>query len=213
MKDLLNPEGVFFQFLSRVGDLIILNFLFLICCIPVVTAGAAYAALCRICMDMVYEQEAGIVKGFFRAFRENFKQATLVWVAELIVLVSLVCDGLLVMSYFPGSKFMFVLLGILAFLVLCVCTNMMPLLIRYRNSLRQHLANAMVLAVVRLPRTVAMVIVSALPLIIFALSVIQGSTVFWDTLVFWLAIDFSVCAYINMNMYKGVYAKLEEAKK
>lgn len=213
MKDLLNPEGVFFQFLSRVGDLIILNFLFMVCCIPVVTAGAAYAALCKVCMDMVYEQEAGIVKGFFIAFKENFKQATLVWVAELIVLVSLVCDGLLVMSYFPGGKAMFILLGVLAFLVLCVCTHMIPLLIRYRNSLRQHLSNAMVLAVIRLPRTVAMVLVSALPLIIFVLSVIQGTTVFWDTLVFWLAIGFAVCAYINMNMYKGVYTKLEEAKK
>ena len=157
MKDLLNPEGVFFQFLSRIGDLIILNFLFMICCIPVVTAGAAYAALCKVCMDMVYEQEAGIAKGFFLAFKENFKQATLVWVAELIVLVSLVCDGLLVISYFPGSKAMLILLGVLAFLVLCICTHMIPLLIRYRNTLRQHLGNAMVLAVIRLPRTVLMI--------------------------------------------------------
>jgi len=213
MKDLLNPEGVFFQFLSRLGDLIILNFLFLVCCLPVVTAGAAYAALCKVCMDMVYEQEAGMVKGFFQAFRENFKQATLVWVAELIVIVSLVCDALLVMSYFPGSKAVYILLGVLAFLVLCVCTHMIPLLIRYRNGLRQHLSNAMVLAVIRLPRTVAMVLVSGLPLIVFALSMLQGSTVFWDTLVFWLVIGFAVCAYLNMNIYKGVYTKLESGKK
>lgn len=213
MKDLLNPEGVFFQFLSRVGDLIILNFLFLICCIPVVTAGAAYAALCKVCMDMVYEQEAGIAKSFFLAFKENFRQATVVWIAELVVLVSLVCDGLLIMSYFPGSKAMYILLGVLAFLVLCVCTHMIPLLIRYRNGLKQHLSNAMVLAAIRLPRTVLMIAVTALPLIVFALSVIQGSTVFWDTLVFWLAIGLAVCAYINMNLYKGVYTKLEEGKK
>ena len=213
MKDLLNPEGVFFQFLSRVGDLIILNFLFIVCCVPVVTAGAAYAALCKVCMDMIYEQEGGIFKGFFQAFRENFKQATIVWIVELIVLVSLVCDGMLVMSYFPGSKAMYILLGVLAFLVLCVCTHMMPLLIRYQNGLRQHLSNAMVLAVIRLPRTVLMIAISAMPLIIFVLSVIQGTTVFWDTLVFWLAIGFAVCVFINMNLYKGVYTKLEEAKK
>ena len=213
MKDLLNPEGAFFQFLSRIGDLIILNFLFMICCIPVVTAGAAYAALCKVCVDMVYDQEAGVVKGFFQAFRENFKQATAVWIVELIVLVSLVCDGLLMISYFPGSKGMLILLGVLAFLVLCVCTHMMPLLIRYRNTLRQHLSNAMVLAVIRLPRTVLMIAVSALPLIIFILSVVMGTTVFWDTLVFWLAIGFAVCAFIGMNLYKGVYTKLEEAKK
>ena len=213
MKDLLNPEGVFFQFLSRVGDLIILNVLFLICCVPVVTIGAAYAALCKVCMDMVYEQEAGMVKGFFLAFRENFKQATIVWIVELIVLVSLVCDGMLILTFMPGSRGMYILLGVLAVLVLCVSTHMIPLLIRYRNGLRQHLSNAMVLAVIRLPRTVLMIVVSCAPLIVLALSVLQASTVFFDTLVFWLAIGCAVLAYINMNLYKGVYTKLEESKK
>ena len=213
MKDLLNPEGVFFQFLSRVGDLIILNVLFLICCVPIVTVGAAYAALCKVCMDMVYEQEAGMVKGFFLAFRENFKQATIVWVVELLVIVSLVCDAMLILTFLPGSKIMYILLGVLAFLVLCVCTHMTPLLIRYRNGLRQHLSNAMVLAVIRLPRTLLMIVVSCAPLIVLALSVLQASTVFFDTLVFWLAVGCAVMAYINMNLYKGVYTKLEESKK
>ena len=213
MKDLLNPEGVFFQFLSRVGDLIILNVLFLICCVPIVTVGAAYAALCKVCMDMVYEQEAGMVKGFFLAFKENFKQATVVWIVELIVIVSLVCDGMLILTFMPGSRVMYILLGVLAFLVLCVCTHMTPLLIRYRNGLRQHLSNAMVLAVIRLPRTLLMIVVSCAPLIVLALSVLQASTVFFDTLVFWLAIGCAVMAYINMNLYKGVYNKLEEEKK
>lgn len=213
MKDLLNPEGVFFQFLSRVGDLIILNVLFLICCVPIVTVGAAYAALCKVCMDMVYEQEAGMVKGFFLAFKENFKQATVVWIVELLVIVSLVCDAMLILTFLPGSKIMYILLGVLAFLVLCVCTHMTPLLIRYRNGLRQHLSNAMVLAVIRLPRTLLMIVVSCAPLIVLALSVLQASTVFFDTLVFWLAIGCAVMAYINMNLYKGVYNKLEEEKK
>ena len=213
MKDLLNPEGVFFQFLSRVGDLIILNVLFLICCVPIVTVGAAYAALCKVCMDMVYEQEAGMVKGFFLAFKENFKQATVVWIVELLVIVSLVCDAMLILTFLPGSKIMYILLGVLAFLVLCVCTHMTPLLIRYRNGLRQHLSNAMVLAVIRLPRTLLMIVVSCAPLIVLALSVLQASTVFFDTLVFWLAVGCAVMAYINMNLYKGVYTKLEEEKK
>ena len=210
MKDLLNPEGVFFQFLSRIGDLIILNALFLVCCLPVVTVGAAYAALSKVCMDMIYEQEGGIVKGFFRAFRENFKQATVVWLAEVLVTVSLVCDALLVMSFFPGSKPMYILLGVLAFLVLCICAHMIPLVIRYRNGLRQHLSNAMALAVVQLPRTVLMVAMSALPLIVFALSMFLRSTVFWDTLIFWLLIGFAFIAYMNMNIYKSIYTKLEK---
>ena len=58
-----------------------------------------------------------------------------------------------------------------------------------------------------------MVLVSALPLIVFLLSAVTATTVFWDTLVFWLAIGLAVCAYLNMNIYKGVYTKLEETKK
>ena len=209
MKDLLNPEGVFFQFLSRVGDLISLNFLFMVCCIPVVTIGAAQAALYKVVMDMHYDQEAGMFKGFFKAFKENFKQSTLVWIMELIILVSLACDAFLVFNFFPGSKVMYVLLAVLAFLVLCVCAHMIPLLIRYQNGLRQHLSNAMVLAVIRLPRTVAMVVMSALPLIVLALDI----NVFLQTLVFWLFIGFAFIAYMNMFLYKGIYGKLEAGKK
>jgi len=209
MKDLLNPEGVFFQFLSRVGDLIILNFLFMVCCIPVVTIGAAQAALYKVVMDMHYDQEAGMFKGFFKAFRENFKQSTVVWIMELIILVSLACDAFLVFNFFPGSKVMYVLLAVLAFLVLCVCAHMIPLLIRYQNDLRQHLSNAMVLAVIRLPRTVAMVVMSALPLIVLVLDI----NVFLQTLVFWLFIGFAFIAYMNMFLYKGIYGKLEAGKK
>ena len=127
---------------------------------------------------------------------------------ELIVLVSLVCDWLLVMSYFDVTV-MYVLLGVLAALVVCVCAYMIPLLVRYQNGLRQHLSNAMVLAVIRLPRTVAMVVMSALPLIVLVLDI----NVFLQTLVFWLFIGFAFIAYMNMFLYKGIYGKLEAGKK
>lgn len=205
MKNLLDPNGILFQFLSRVGDMIILNFLFMITCIPIITIGAAQAALYKVIMDMHYDQEGGMFKGFFRAFKENFKQATIVWVVELIVLVSLVCDALLVLTFWGGSTVMYVLLGVLAALVVCVCTYMIPLLVRYRNSLRQHLNNALILSVIKLPKTVAMVFLNALPIIIAVLSL----EVFWNTMVFWLAIGFAFVAYMNMFMMKPIYTQLE----
>ena len=47
MKELFNIESPFMQLLTRVGDLIIVNFLFLVCCVPLVTVGASAAALHR----------------------------------------------------------------------------------------------------------------------------------------------------------------------
>ena len=212
MKDLLNPEGVLFQFLSRVGDMIILNVLFLICCVPIVTIGAAQAALYKVTMDMHYDMEGGMFKGFFKAFRENFKQATVVWIVELIVLVSLVCDAMLVLAYFPGSKVMYVLLGILAALVVSVTAYMIPLLVRYRNTLRQHLSNATILAVIKLPKTLVMVFLNSAPFLILMYSLWTASSLFIETLIFWLAIGFSFVAYINMAMMKKVYTQLEGGK-
>ena len=131
------------------------------------------------------------------------------WLAELLVLVSLACDVLLVLTWFPGSTVMYVLLGILAFVVICVCTYMIPLLVRYNNTLRQHVSNAAVLSLIKLPKTVAMVALNMLPLIILALNI----NVFMQTLIFWLFIGFAFVAYLNVSMLKNVFAQLEGDKK
>jgi len=209
VKHMFNIEGPLFQFLSRVGDLIILNVLFLVCCIPVVTIGASAAALNKMTQDMVHDTESGVLKGFFQAFRANFRQATVVWIAELIVLVSLACDAMLVYSWFPGNKLMYGILIALAVLVLCVSTYMIPLLVRYDNTLRQHLANAVILAIIKLPKTIAMVVLNALPLIVFLLSL----NVFLQTMVFWLFIGFAFVAFMNSSMLKKVFAQIEGEKK
>ncbi len=206
---MFNIEGPLFQFLSRVGDLIILNVLFLVCCIPVITIGASTAALNKMTQDMVHDVDSGVLKGFFQAFRANFRQATVVWVAELIVLVSLACDAILVYSWFPGNKLMYGILIALAVLVLCVSTYMIPLLVRYDNTLRQHLANAVILAIIKLPKTLGMVLLNALPLIIAVLSL----KVFAQTLIFWLFIGFAFVAFLNSTMLKKVFAQLEGEKK
>ena len=171
-----------------------------------VTAGAALAAMYKVTVDMVYDMEGGMIKGFFQAFRENFKQATLYWLILLVVLVSLGCDFLLIFTFFPDGKVMYILLAVLASLVVCVSGYMLPLMVRYENTLRQHLMNAAVLAIIKLPKTVAMAVLNLLPLIIAYFSI----PVFAQTLIFWLFIGFSFVAYLNVSMMKSVYAQLEK---
>jgi len=125
------------------------------------------------------------------------------------VLVSLACDAMLVYSWFPGNKLMYGILIALAVLVLCVSTYMIPLLVRYDNTLRQHLANAVILAIIKLPKTIAMVVLNALPLIVFLLSL----NVFLQTMVFWLFIGFAFVAFMNSSMLKKVFAQIEGEKK
>lgn len=208
MKNLLNPDGLFFQFLTKVGDLIIVNFLFLICCVPVVTIGASIAALNKITQEIVYDTETGIFKGFFKAFKENFKQATLCWLGIAVICVSFYCDRLLIATFLEGTAaaVMNTFVMVLAILVMCVAVYLFPLLVRYQNTIRQHLSNSAILMVVKLPRTIGMAALNLLPVILFLLNV----TVFAQTLIFWLFIGFAFVSYLCSILLKPVFGQLEQ---
>ena len=211
MKNLLNLESPLMQMLTRIGDLILLNVLFLICCIPVVTAGASIAALHKMTQEIVYETDSSTVKGFFRAFRANFKQATAVWLVVCVVAASLICDYLLIITFFSGSeavKWMLILLAVLAVLVVCVVAYMFPLLVRYENKLRNHLTNAVILAIIKLPRTLGMLALIAMPLIILTLDL----NMFLQTLIFWIFIGFAFTTYMQTHLLRAVFTELEGGK-
>lgn len=211
MKNIFNLDSPLMQMLTRAGDMILLNVLFLLCCIPVITIGASIAAMHKMMQEIVYDVDTSTVKGFFRAFKANFKQATILWGFVLLVILSLGCDVLLIITYFSGSeavKWMFILLGVLAALVCCVLAYMIPLLVRYENTLREHLTNAAVLAIIKLPRTICLVALNLLPAILFAVSV----SVFFQTLIFWLFIGFTFTTYLEVILLKPVFTELEGGK-
>ena len=68
-----NLDSPFMRFLTKMADLIILNILYMICCIPIVTIGAASTALYTVSMKAVKNEESYIIRGYFKAFKENFK--------------------------------------------------------------------------------------------------------------------------------------------
>ena len=78
-------EGSPFQgFLNKVTDLLILNLVTLLLCLPVITAGAALTAMHYVLLKMVRGEEGYIVKSFFRAFKREFRQATVSREEEVI---------------------------------------------------------------------------------------------------------------------------------
>ena len=66
MDRIFNMDNKFFTFMGRVADLIILNLLFLLCCIPIVTIGPAITAMYYVTMKMVRNEEAYIARSFFK---------------------------------------------------------------------------------------------------------------------------------------------------
>ena len=85
MGRFFNMDNKFFVFMGKIADLCMLNLLCIICCIPIVTAGASLTALYYVTMKMVRNEEAYIFRSFFRSFKQNFKQATVI---NIIMLAS-----------------------------------------------------------------------------------------------------------------------------
>ena len=206
MKMRFNPDGPIFRSLSFVADLVILHFLCLICCIPVFTIGAAMTALARVTQDMVRLQEPGVGRTFFRAFRENFRQSTVCWLVCLAVGVVVVLDFLLINDVLTGTaqSVGFLLWVLVTVVYLGVMAWLFPLLARYEGTLGQHLKNALILALAKLPRTLIMVAVHALPFVLLLFPVVLSKVI-----IFLAVCGFGLSGYLDARLIAPVFRNLE----
>ncbi len=93
MNQIFNPENSVMQLINKIVSSVYLNILWFICCLPVFTAGASTTALFYVTLKMVKNEEGHLTESFFRAFKQNFKQSTLVWLILLAIGIVLGVDG------------------------------------------------------------------------------------------------------------------------
>ncbi len=207
MNRYLDRNNSFFMTLERMANFCILNVLTLFCCLPIITAGAALSAGCRVMQCYLIDGEQPIVKTFFEAFRANFRQSTGLWLIVLLVLAFLGVDAIIVYGHFQSGVniAMYIVLGIIAFLVVGTATYAIPFIARYENTLRGHLDNAFYLVFRKLPRTLAMVIIAISPVLIFVCSPL----VFAFTVPLWAVVGISSILYLETRLMMPVFTQLE----
>lgn len=201
MGNLFNPDAPLMQGLSKIADLIVLNLFALVLCLPVVTAGAAITAL----YDSVWrviQDEGNAYRAFFRAFKSNFKQATLLW------LMVLAAGALLVVCLlFYVSNEMKVLVVVSAALVaLWAITTawIFPLQSRFENKVMTTVKNAVLCGLGYLPRSLVMAVLNLLPWGIFLLN-----TELWLRISFiWIVCWMGLTAYLNLMIIRKPFKKL-----
>ena len=195
-------DSPFMRVLNRVGDLMIMNFLMILCCIPVITAGAAFTAMHYVLLKIVRGEEGYLIKGFFKSFKQNFRQATTIWLLMLLVILVYVGDSL-IFNYsgltFP-TPLVFAVVAV-AVLLAMAAVYVFPLQARFENTVKNTLKNAMILAFVNLPKTLLMVGCYVLPLVIAYFSNYA--------LLFVFLFGISAPAYAAAWIYSGIFKKLE----
>ena len=93
MHNLLNPDNRVMRVITKIADSVILNFLWLIFSIPIVTAGASTTALFDLSIKMVNDEEGNLIPGFWRSFRSNLRSSTKTWLILLALGAVFGLDG------------------------------------------------------------------------------------------------------------------------
>ena len=188
-------DNKFFTFMGRIADLCILNIICLVCCIPIVTAGASITAMYYVTLKMVRNEEAYIVRSFFKSFKDNFKQATIINLIMIAVGAILYLD-LNVPKNMPGSAGQIFHVIFMAFVIIyyVLFLYVYPILARFYNTIRNTIKNALFMAIRHLPYTVVMVLIGLCPLLLLFIGSYQiQSTLF----ALFLVMGFGVIAYCN----------------
>lgn len=163
----LSIDSPFMQGLNKIADLIILNLLTILCCIPVFTIGAAITALNYQVMKIFRDEECYVMKGYFKSFKENFKQATIIWLIVGAVIGLLIGDFVILQN--PDVKLpTLVPLAMLTILVFAIflITYVFWLQAKFVNTVKMTMKNAMMLSIAHFPKTILMIVANLIPVII-----------------------------------------------
>lgn len=157
--NLLNINNPFWRFLGKLFDVVVLNLLWTIFCIPIITIGPTTTAVYYVCIGLVQDKTSGAAKAFFRAFQRDWKQSI------PLGLLLLALAGLLGFDlwYFlaAGNSLICVCLILLLIVILAAGIYAMTLLVLFENSIPEILKNALILALRHPVRSVGMLLLTA----------------------------------------------------
>ena len=203
MDRIFAPDSRIYRFFQTVGELFILNLLYLLTCLPVITAGISTAALCQTIFSM-QKGNGGLFRLFFSVWRDEWKQATAIWLILLVLLLptaAAVRFLLLPSPSLPGI----VITALLALVWLGIFAWVFPLMARFRNRTAVHLRNALLLTFAHLFKTLMMAVSLLVPvvmLVVFPYWFLRLGFI-------WFTVGLALICYSNCRLITPALRQLE----
>ena len=202
---LQGENNVIIRVTTMISYLVWLNLLTLLCCIPIVTAGAAFTAMHEQLQLISRREEGYITRRFFTTFRSNLKQATLLWLPFMLIFAGCVADVVILMTS-PGliPNYIMIPAGAAGLIAWFVFQWVFPLQARFEGGFGVVMRMAFLLSAARFPRTFFMAAAGILTILA------AGSLI---TLPFVVLFGLSVPAMISVKLYRQVFENLEKDDK
>ena len=200
---MLQKDGKFVKVLNRIADLVGLNLLAILFCIPIITIGASITAVYGCIFRIQEKREGYLTKDFWKLFKECFRSSTIIYLVGVAVVAMLYLDYQI---FGTDSR-----LDILQVLVVAggivvaeIFTYAFPMESYFENSLKATVKNALLLGISNIPYTLLMLGINVFPFFLVARIPV--------TFGIWFLIGISGVAWINSFFLKKIFSKVRIRK-
>lgn len=170
MGSIFKMDSPLMTFLNKVADLMILQILTIICCIPLVTAGASITAMWSVLLKMARKEEPTVRTAFWSSFKLNFKQSTILGLIMMFVAAILIYDFKMFVRDTEATLFPIQLryaIIAVALIVMVVFMYVFPLQCRFTNKILVTLRNAFFLSIHQLPKTIVLITIYVMTALLY----------------------------------------------
>ncbi|MGL5435965.1 MAG: YesL family protein [Lachnospiraceae bacterium] len=203
LTSIFNYDNPVWRFIGKFFELMILHVLWLICSIPIFTVGASTTAVYYVTLKLVRDEDGSTIRSFFKSFKENFKQSTIIWLIMLAAGAIIGFDLYFFLELYTTVShfrtFMVVLFSAVAIIYTAIFLYVFPLQSRFYNPVKKTLFNAFFMSIRHLLQTIGIVAIDA-AVIVFVMVV----PVFLPLL---LLFGFPLLAFINSYIFASIFAK------
>lgn len=203
MWNLFNQDHLIGRTLTRIVDLVILNIVYLLFCLPVVTIGAATSALYYVTVRMADQTYVSPVRDFWKGFRSNFRAITPIWLAALLYGACLTVVFRMNGQQLWGSGhtgWIYIVLVVVAVLLVMLCEWIFALQMRFENTRKELLKNAALFLARYLPSMLILEAANALFLLL-----VFSSPAYWPVT---FICGFSMPALVKGHYFSRIFTKI-----
>ncbi len=135
--------------LNKLTDLLVLNIVFVLCCLPVVTAGASLTAMYAVSLRSIRYGDGYVLRTFFDSFKKNLKQATGAWMLLLAAAALVYIDLRFFRQVELGglSQYLKIAVLVIAFFIWIVSIWLFPVIAKMKDPLPRQISNAARMAI------------------------------------------------------------------
>ena len=205
-----NQDSKFWHFATLVADFILLNLLFIVLCIPVVTIGPAISALIHTTLKLSEDENRTLIKPFWNEFKHDIIKKMLLWIVYLVLIAALVYMAQFYWNFANNNAELFKIIGFMLFmlsafiLVVTIVASIIGLAMttQYFSPIKRLVKNSYLLIIIMPVQSLIMAAVIVAATLFFIYQTVP-------VLSFFLIIGFAALAYSFAPLIRDFFTKVK----